>query len=48
MNAWLRFGEGQNILNELYAKFNCIGFAAGNTGAQMGGFFRKEIKTSTI
>src|SRR5215204_6723661 len=45
MNAWLRFGEGQNLLNELYAKFNCIGFAAGNTGAQMGGFFRKEIKT---
>jgi TRAP-type mannitol/chloroaromatic compound transport system substrate-binding protein len=45
MNAWLRFGEGQNLLNELYAKYNCIGFAAGNTGAQMGGFFRKEIKT---
>src|SRR5215207_5406403 len=45
MNAWLRFGEGQNLLNELYAKFNCIGFAAGNTGAQMGGFFRKEVKT---
>jgi TRAP-type mannitol/chloroaromatic compound transport system substrate-binding protein len=45
MNAWLRFGEGQTLLNELYAKFNCIGFAAGNTGAQMGGFFRKEIKT---
>ena len=32
-------------MNELFAKFNCIGFAAGNTGAQMGGFFRKEIKT---
>ena len=45
MNAWLRFGEGQNLLNELLAKYNCIGFAAGNTGAQMGGFFRKEIKT---
>ena len=45
MNAWLRFGEGQNLLNELYAKFNCIGFAAGNTGAQMGGFFRKQINT---
>src|SRR6188508_2561010 len=45
MNAWLRFGEGQSTLNELYAKYNCIGFAAGNTGAQMGGFFRKEIKT---
>jgi TRAP-type mannitol/chloroaromatic compound transport system substrate-binding protein len=44
MNAWLRYGEGQNLMNELFAKFNCIGFAAGNTGAQMGGFFRKEIK----
>jgi len=45
MNAWLRFGEGQTLMNELFAKYNCIGFAAGNTGAQMGGFFRKEIKT---
>jgi TRAP-type mannitol/chloroaromatic compound transport system substrate-binding protein len=45
MNAWLRFGEGQNLMNELFAKYNCIGFAAGNTGAQMGGWFRKEIKT---
>src|SRR5437868_9364301 len=45
MNAWLRFGEGQNLMNELFGKFNAIGFAAGNTGAQMGGFFRKEIKT---
>jgi TRAP-type mannitol/chloroaromatic compound transport system substrate-binding protein len=46
MNAWLRFGEGQNLMNELFAKYNCIGFAAGNTGAQMGGWFRKEIKTT--
>jgi len=45
MNAWLRFGEGQNLMNELFAKYNCIGFAAGNTGAQMGGWYRKEIKT---
>jgi len=45
MNAWLRFGDGQDLLNELMAKYNIIGFAAGNTGAQMGGFFRKEIKT---
>src|SRR5215470_3041499 len=45
MNAWLRFGEGQNLMNELFAKFNCIGFASGNTGAQMGGFFRKQINT---
>ena len=45
MNAWLRFGEGEALMNELLARFNVIGFAAGNTGAQMGGFFRKEIKT---
>ena len=45
MNAWLRFGDGQDLLNELLGKYNIIAFAAGNTGAQMGGFFRKEIKT---
>ena len=45
MNAWLRFGDGQDLINELLAKYNIIAFAAGNTGAQMGGFFRKEIKT---
>src|SRR5690242_17406097 len=45
MNAWLRFGEGEALMNELLAKYNIIAFAAGNTGAQMGGFFRKEIKT---
>ena len=37
--------RGPELLNELFAKYNCIGFAAGNTGAQMGGLFRKEIKT---
>jgi TRAP-type mannitol/chloroaromatic compound transport system substrate-binding protein len=45
MNAWLRFGDGETLMNELLAKYNIIAFAAGNTGAQMGGFFRKEIKT---
>ena len=45
MNAWLRFGGGNELLNELLKSFNCVGFAAGNTGAQMGGWFRKELKT---
>jgi TRAP-type mannitol/chloroaromatic compound transport system substrate-binding protein len=45
MNSWLRFGGGHELLNELLAKYNCIGVAAGNTGAQMGGWFRKEIKS---
>jgi TRAP-type mannitol/chloroaromatic compound transport system substrate-binding protein len=45
MNSWLRFGDGENLLNELLKNYNCIGFAAANTGAQMGGWFRKEIKS---
>jgi len=45
MNSWLRFGGGSELLNELLQNFNCIGVAAGNTGAQMGGWFRKEIKS---
>jgi TRAP-type mannitol/chloroaromatic compound transport system substrate-binding protein len=32
-------------MREFYAKYNMINFAGGNTGAQMGGWFRKEIKT---
>jgi TRAP-type mannitol/chloroaromatic compound transport system substrate-binding protein len=45
MSSWIRFGGGQELLNELLAKYNCIGVPAGNTGAQMGGWFRKEIKS---
>jgi TRAP-type mannitol/chloroaromatic compound transport system substrate-binding protein len=43
-NAWMLHGGGMELMNELYKKFNFIGFPAGNTGAQMGGWFRKEIK----
>ncbi len=43
--AWQRFGGGMELMNELYKRFNAYGIPAGNTGAQMGGFFRKEINT---
>src|SRR5262245_34237028 len=46
MISWLRFGGGEDLLNDLLKGYNCIGFAAANTGAQMGGWFRKEIKTA--
>jgi TRAP-type mannitol/chloroaromatic compound transport system substrate-binding protein len=46
MISWIRFGGGEDLLNGLLKDFNCIGFAAANTGAQMGGWFRKEIKTT--
>jgi TRAP-type mannitol/chloroaromatic compound transport system substrate-binding protein len=43
-NAWLYEGNGLKLLQELYArKFGVIQFPAGNTGTQMGGWFRKEI-----
>jgi TRAP-type mannitol/chloroaromatic compound transport system substrate-binding protein len=45
MNSWLRFGGGPELLNELLKNFNATGIAAANTGAQMGGWFRKEIKS---
>ncbi|MEM0900770.1 MAG: TRAP transporter substrate-binding protein DctP [Pseudomonadota bacterium] len=44
-NAWLYEGGGLDLLNNFYAKQNMISFPAGNTGAQMGGWFRKEINT---
>ncbi|MBD1916971.1 MULTISPECIES: TRAP transporter substrate-binding protein [Cyanophyceae] len=43
-NAWLYEGGGLDKLQEFYARqFNVIQFPAGNTGAQMGGWFRREI-----
>jgi TRAP-type mannitol/chloroaromatic compound transport system substrate-binding protein len=45
MNAWLYHGGGNDLLNEFYAKHNFYALPGGNTGAQMGGWFRKEIKT---
>jgi TRAP-type mannitol/chloroaromatic compound transport system substrate-binding protein len=45
-NAWLYEGGGLDALRPIYAsKFNVIQFPAGNTGTQMGGWFRKEIST---
>jgi TRAP-type mannitol/chloroaromatic compound transport system substrate-binding protein len=45
-NAWFYYGGGGDLMNEFYKKYNVHGILAGNTGCQMGGFFRKEIKTS--
>jgi TRAP-type mannitol/chloroaromatic compound transport system substrate-binding protein len=45
MISWLRFAGGEDMLNDLLKNYNAIGFPAANTGAQMGGWFRKEIKS---
>jgi TRAP-type mannitol/chloroaromatic compound transport system substrate-binding protein len=43
-NAWWYHGGGRELMNEFYKKFNIHALASGNTGCQMGGWFRKEIK----
>src|SRR5438445_7830684 len=45
MTAWMIEGNGLKLMREFYKNYNIINFLGGNTGAQMGGFFRKEIKT---
>ena len=45
MNAWLYEGGGLDLWREVYAPFHVIPFPLGNTGAQMGGWFNKEINT---
>ncbi|MBX7147253.1 MAG: TRAP transporter substrate-binding protein [Alphaproteobacteria bacterium] len=45
LNAWVYFGGGQELWDNLYDGFGLKGFLAGNTGVQMGGWFKKEIKS---
>ena len=45
MNAWVTEGGGNDLLNDFYKGYNIHGIVAGNTTAQMGGWFRKEINT---
>ncbi|PPT10975.1 TRAP transporter solute receptor unknown substrate 6 [Geitlerinema sp. FC II] len=44
-NAWLYEGGGLEAMQNIYADFNVINFPAGNTGTQMGGWFKQEVKT---
>lgn len=43
--AWVEYGGGQELWNELSNPFNIQPFQAGNTGHQMGGWFKREINT---
>lgn len=45
MNAWIYYGGGQQLLDEFYSDYNVLSFAGGNTGTQMGGWWRKEVTT---
>ncbi|MDZ8053506.1 MAG: TRAP transporter substrate-binding protein [Aulosira sp. ZfuVER01] len=43
--AWLYHGGGLQAIQKIYTNFNTISFPAGSTGAQMGGWFKREIKS---
>ncbi len=43
MDAWIIGGGGQELLDEFYSNYNVYSFLGGNTGVQMGGWYRKEI-----
>ncbi|TKW77253.1 MAG: twin-arginine translocation signal domain-containing protein, partial [Bradyrhizobium icense] len=43
--AWLHFGGGSEMLNDLLKGYNAWAIPTGSTGAQMGGWFRKEMKS---
>ena len=45
MSAWMYEGNGLKLMRDFYRNYNIINFPGGNTGAQMGGWFRKEIKS---
>jgi TRAP-type mannitol/chloroaromatic compound transport system substrate-binding protein len=42
--AWLLMGGGLELMRATYADFNIVNFPAGSTGAQMGGWFKREIR----
>jgi TRAP-type mannitol/chloroaromatic compound transport system substrate-binding protein len=46
LTAWYYDGNGLKLFREFYDKYNIVNFPGGNTGAQMGGWYRKEIKSA--
>jgi TRAP-type mannitol/chloroaromatic compound transport system substrate-binding protein len=44
-NAWMMFGDGRKLMDEVYDSFKVVALPAGQTGGQMFGWFRKEIKS---
>ena len=45
MTAWMIEGNGMKLMREFYKQYNIVNFMGGNTGAQMGGWYRKEMKS---
>jgi TRAP-type mannitol/chloroaromatic compound transport system substrate-binding protein len=46
MSAWMYEGNGLALMREFYSHYGIVNFPCGNTGAQMGGWLRKEIRSA--
>ena len=46
-NAWVQYGGGMDLLRSMFSDFNIINLSGGNTGVQMGGWFRREVNSLT-
>ncbi len=44
-NAWFYYGGGLELMQNLYSDFGVINFPAGNTGTQMGGWFKRQVNS---
>lgn len=45
-NAWVYYGGGQELCDEVYATMGCKFFSGGNSGTQMGGWYNRELKST--
>ncbi|MEK8045939.1 TRAP transporter substrate-binding protein [Ideonella margarita] len=45
MTAWMLEGNGLKLMREFYKQYNIVNFLGGNTGAQMGGWYRKPVQS---
>lgn len=43
--GWFYYGDGMKLMEKVYKPFGMLSFPGGNTGVQMGGWFRKEINS---
>jgi TRAP-type mannitol/chloroaromatic compound transport system substrate-binding protein len=45
MTAWMMYGKGLELLREFYRGYGVVNFPMGNTGAQMGGWYQKPVRS---
>lgn len=43
LNAWMYYGEGMDLTRAMFSDFNIRNYPGGNTGVQMGGWFRRQV-----